>query len=280
MITTAEAMRNLQRVRFDKLGTLYFEHGTTTSPQISSIPIWDETELFDQDAERRFVGTVGPFDTTQEFLKHQLRRFDKGKELIPYQLGVGTLLSLLVEYLPFSAKSAPATNYPETFVLSPPDFNFRYVLFDDSGNLTGILDRDNVRTVPRFAGWTSYPPWLMMDWQPSWGEGDGKDSAADFERYREFYAERMGQLLDGAGDFRFTRKSHLFSSIVGACGDSCSDSFVVQRVLKIVLGDKYESDFEERMGSGGRDNAARKGSRAFSSLMDGCTGEDLPSVVL
>jgi hypothetical protein len=87
-----------------------------------------------------------------------------------------------------------------------------------------------------------------MDWQPFWGEGDGKDSAADYERYRKFYAGKMEQLLHGSEHDRYTRKSHLFSSIVSACGDSMSDSFVVQRILKIVLDDEYEYDYEERIG--------------------------------
>jgi len=250
MITTAEAMCQLQNLRFNKLGTLSFETETTDYPQVGSIPIWDEGELFDVDAERRFVGTVGPFDTSQDFFRYQLKRFVKGEKLIPYQLGVGKLLSLLIDYLPFSSKSTTATDSPETFVLAPPDFNFRNVLVDESGKLVGILDWDNVRTVPRYAGWASYPPWLMMDWQPFWGEGDGKDSAADYERYRKFYAGKMEQLLHGSEHDRYTRKSHLFSSIVSACGDSMSDSFVVQRILKIVLDDEYEYDYEERIGKG------------------------------
>ncbi|KAI9875617.1 MAG: hypothetical protein M1830_008204 [Pleopsidium flavum] len=254
MSTTAEAMCHLQNLHFDKLGTLYFETETTQNPQVGSMPAWDEGELLDVNAERRFMGMVGPFDTSQDFLKYQLRRFDKVKKLIPYQLGVGKLLSLLIDYLPFSSKSTAATDPPETFVLSPPDFNFRNVLVDESGKLTGILDWDNVRTVPRYAGWASYPPWLMMDWQPFWGEGDGKDSAADYERHRRFYAEKIGQLLHGSGDYKYTLKSHLFNSIVSACGDSMSDSFVVQRILKIVLGDEYDYDYEERIGKGNWDS--------------------------
>ena len=52
----------------------------------------------------------------------------------------------------------------------------------------------------------------------------------------------MERLLRGPGDHKYTRKSHLFSSIVGACGDSMMDSFVVQRILNIVLGEEFEHD--------------------------------------
>lgn len=47
---------------------------------------------------------------------------------------------MLIDYLPFSSKSTTATDSPETFVLAPPDFNFRNVLVDESGKLVGILD--------------------------------------------------------------------------------------------------------------------------------------------
>ena len=147
----------------------------------------DEGEPFDVNAKDGYWELLDLSRPPWAFLKYELKRFKRRRgQLVPHELRTGRLLSLKVDYLPFSSRTKTTTVAPETFVPVPPDFKFRNVLVDDTGRLTGIVDWDNITTVPRYAGWASYLPWRMMDWQPFWGEGDRNDSAADYERYREF----------------------------------------------------------------------------------------------
>jgi len=65
-----------------------------------------------------------------------------------------------------SAKGRISANQEETFVLSLPDFDSQNTMIDERGNLTGIIDWDNVETVPRFLGYSSFPGWITRDWDP------------------------------------------------------------------------------------------------------------------
>ncbi|KAF8309858.1 kinase-like domain-containing protein [Amanita rubescens] len=70
------------------------------------------------------------------------------------------ILQLFLSALPDMTLDGPP------FTLCPPDFNSQNVLLDDDGIVTGIIDWDGVRTLPRQGGAAAYPTWLTEDWVP------------------------------------------------------------------------------------------------------------------
>ncbi|KAL2012730.1 hypothetical protein VTN00DRAFT_255 [Thermoascus crustaceus] len=79
----------------------------------------------------------------------------------------------------------------ETFVLALPDFDSQNIMIDERGNLTGIIDWDNVQTAPRFLGHSSFPGWITRDWDPViyyYPENKEREiSPEELRRYRQRY---------------------------------------------------------------------------------------------
>ncbi|KAK3329701.1 hypothetical protein B0H66DRAFT_35093 [Apodospora peruviana] len=76
----------------------------------------------------------------------------------------------------------------EGFVLAVPDFDSQNIMTDDQGNLTGLIDRDFVQTMPRCLGYSRYPGWITRDWNPlmfGWPGSSRENSPEELERYRK-----------------------------------------------------------------------------------------------
>jgi hypothetical protein len=52
------------------------------------------------------------------------------------------------------------------FFLSHPDFGYQNILVDAEGNVTGIIDWDDVTVGPRQSAFARYPSWITRDWDP------------------------------------------------------------------------------------------------------------------
>jgi hypothetical protein len=127
----------------------------------------------------------------------------------------------------------------ETFVLVPPDFNWQNILVDEQGNITGLLDWDEVYTQPRFAGFASSPMWITRDYLSAGYEwhGDVGNSDWDLARYRKMYSQFMCEAMNGKGNCKFTHKSHHFQLVQYACEKENKMSWVaVENILKPILG--------------------------------------------
>jgi hypothetical protein len=59
----------------------------------------------------------------------------------------------------------PALSGPP-FVLAHTDLNFQNILVDGEGNVTGIIDWDDMLVGPRQSGCCQYPSWITRDWDP------------------------------------------------------------------------------------------------------------------
>jgi aminoglycoside phosphotransferase (APT) family kinase protein len=201
--TLAEAMSQLQKFQFDKIGSLQFNNGTD-SIEIGPCYMWDEGHFSDEDwGENITVKPFGPFKTSQSYLEYCLNNDGCTGHKDPYKLGIGSrkLLAVMISCLPCPRKSLLAG---EKFVLSLPDFNPQNILIDERGNLTGITDWENVQTVPRFLGYSSFPSWITRDWDPLMYhypvDGVQENSPEELKQYRRRYNRRMKELLNGKGD--------------------------------------------------------------------------------
>ncbi|KAN0083177.1 hypothetical protein V8E54_002265 [Elaphomyces granulatus] len=234
--TVAQAMSQLQKFQFDKIGSLQFNSGTD-SIEIGPCYKWDDGQIGDENYGKiAIIEQFGPFNTSQSYLEYFVKHNERTGKPDPYRLGIGSqkLLSMMIPCLPCPRKSFLAR---EKFVLSLPDFNPQNILIDERGNLTGIIGWGNVQTVPRFLGYSSFPSWITRDWGPVMynPKSDKENSPEELDKYRRWYNRRMEELLNGNGDSVFTIKSHIFEAIAIAAMDDVCRLCIVMKIVEQVI---------------------------------------------
>lgn len=223
LTTLAEAMAQLRRFRYEKIGSLQFEGEADGKVTIGPCYDWKD------DDEGITVKAAGPFSTSRSYL---LNDFDNLDEDDPYAVGAHKLTAMMVPHLP------SPTNGAETFVLRPPDFDSQNIMIDEQGRLTGIIDWDNVQTFPSFVGYSSYPSWLTRDWDPlmyGWPGSNEEDSPAELARYREHYRQKMEEALGQEGDWEGTKKSHVFEAVCIAAQTEMCRLEIVRKFVQHVF---------------------------------------------
>lgn len=213
----AQAMSQLNRLQFDKIGSLRAS-SQSSGHDIGPCYDWDE-------AEDRTVGVAssGPFLTTISFLKGFWAPTNNKS---PYAVGAAKLLEEMLPFLPHSSE----------YVLALPDFDSQNVIADEEGNVTGLIDWDNVQTVPSFIGCLRYPGWITRDWDPlmyGWPQ-DTENSPDELQKYRAYYLYEMKQALkpQGSDDYRLTEKSHIFEAFWIAVSNVANRTGICQKFVE------------------------------------------------
>lgn len=155
--TLAQALSQLQKFHFSKIGSLEFGSDNKTaenSVNIGPFYEWNEGTFDDDDYGRNLqIDEFRPFeDSKSSYLRHCMNRCRAPTKQSPLCTGSRMILDTMISCLPYSStKGIPrrSANEKETFVLSLPDFDSQNIMIDERGNLTGIIDWDNVQTVPR-----------------------------------------------------------------------------------------------------------------------------------
>ncbi|KAK9428614.1 hypothetical protein V1505DRAFT_357644 [Lipomyces doorenjongii] len=233
--TLAQAMSQLQKFQFDKIGSLEFDNGTVgNSITIGPCYRWDEGILGDEDYGKDLrVQEFGPFESSKSYLRHWVSHYGDARKQSPLALGSRMILDMMISCLPLSTKSV-STNQ-ESFVLSLPDFDSQNIMIDERGNLTGIIDWDNVQAVPRFIGYLSFPGWITRDWDPIVyyypANKERENSPEELKRYRRRYNSNMQEILQRKGDARFVNKSHVFEAVAIAATDDVRRLEIARKVV-------------------------------------------------
>ena len=233
--TLARAMSQLQKFQFPMIGSLESEDGIPESrTKIGPCYRWDEGIFGDENYGMNLqVDEFGPFQTSKSYLRHHARHYSNPTKKSQLATGSRALLDLIISALPSSTERASSNR--ETFVLSLPDFDSQNVMVDDQGNLTGLIDWDNVQTVPGFLGYASFPGWITRDWDPiiySYPiNKDRENSPEELKRYRQRYNSKMQELLHGNGDARFAHKSHIFEAVTIAAYDDVRRLEIVRKIV-------------------------------------------------
>lgn len=163
----------------------------------------------------------------------------------PYRDGKQKTMELLLRCLGKLDASFPG------YVLCPPDFDSQNILVDDQGNVTGLVDWDLIKTMPRYVGYTAYPKFLTMDWDPlnrDWNlpkQFRFAESTAALARYRSHYGKELDQALHGQQDCGLTQRSHIIGAIWFAANESLYCSDICMKFLSAVksVRDSTERDF-------------------------------------
>lgn len=216
----AQAMSQLNRLRFNKIGSLVssFQSG---DHNLGPCYDWGETGG-DGTAS---VTSSGPFSTATCFIEHFWAPTNWKS---PHAIGAGKVLEEMLPLLPHSSK----------YVLAPPDYDSQNVMADEQGNITGVIDWDNVQTVPDFIGCLRYPGWITRDWDPlmyGWPQYR-ENSPAQLQKYRAYYLDEMKLALKpwGSGDYKLTEKSHIFEAFWIAMSNGRNRTSICEKFVEEV----------------------------------------------
>jgi hypothetical protein len=101
----------------------------------------------------------GPYQSTHVYLQDQIAD-ELEKETRT------TVISELQLLRTFAGMIPDSTFDGAPFFLSHPDFGYQNILVDAEGNVTGIIDWDDVTIGPRQSAFARYPSWITRDWDP------------------------------------------------------------------------------------------------------------------
>ena len=261
--TIAEAMSQLRKFQFNKIGSLVLTDKVEPYNKISIGPIYDFDEGDPDDenyGEEIKVEQSGPFKSSMSYL---LYSFESAQGLDPYHWGLAAykIVKRMLSHLPRSSLSPYSTCRAETFVLSLPDFDSQNVMIDEEGNLTGLIDWDNAQTYPRFLGYCCYPGFITRDWDPimyGYPQEENENSPEELTRYRKIYFDKMAQMLDGKGDTMFVAKSHIFENLSIASSSDMNRRDIIRKVLREVLPDQDPYALMSDLGEGKLDAKVMK----------------------
>lgn len=215
----AKAMSQLQKLHFENIGSL-LPSSQGGGNCIGSCYDWDEAE-----DGTISVTSSGPFSTTESFLQNFWAPANEKSE---YAIGAAKVLEAMLPHLPHTSE----------YVLAMPDFDSQNVMADEEGNITGLIDWDNVQTVPSFIGCLRYPGWITRDWDPlmyGWPIlKDNENSPEDLQKYRENYLNEMKKALDsvGSSDYIITKNSHMFEAFWIAVSNGLNRTAICQKFVE------------------------------------------------
>ncbi|KMU72499.1 hypothetical protein CISG_09452 [Coccidioides immitis RMSCC 3703] len=100
-----------------------------------------------------------------------------------------------------------------TFVVGLPDFNWQNIMTDDAGNVTSIVDWDNVQTKTGRLWYSTIPRWIATDWNPALYRLSTypllEHSLERLGHYQEFYRRKMEEVLQTVDSKVFTEIADL-----------------------------------------------------------------------
>ncbi|KAF2731587.1 hypothetical protein EJ04DRAFT_566695 [Polyplosphaeria fusca] len=165
--------------------------------------------------------------------------------------GMRKVFDAVIGCAPFSPAEDPERS--ETFVLRHHDLDFQNILCNPyTGEVTGIIDWQGVRAVPRCIGYPAAPAFLLCDWFSDYDI----DVDAHMPWYLDFYRSAYAKVMNAQnGCGKYTMKSHIYATVLGLlygsnkCQPSVGD--FVKKVVREISGFRHldEKDVLDRLGS-------------------------------
>ncbi|KAK4219502.1 hypothetical protein QBC37DRAFT_410181 [Rhypophila decipiens] len=214
LTSVAQSMAQLKELRAHQIGSLQMDdkwHVTTG-------PCYHYKQQ--EDGSTSTIESGGPFDTIKSYLLHYFQwpkntagELDKGPEA---RAAISVISMALQKFHLHHHEKEPSEKF--MFGLAPPGFDSQNIMVDDQGNLTGVLDWDLVRVLPRCVGYIRYPGWITRDWNPlasdseNWPDADELERE-ELERYRKHYNQALGDALYRSKDWKLNKNSHIWEAI-------------------------------------------------------------------
>lgn len=171
----------------------------------------------------------GPFDTQREYLSALLNSATGG-----------TIKPNYLVFLMLNEEIADSRYNLGPFSLCHPDLNYHNVFVDDeSGEISALIDWDDLSSRPLQVGALAYPEWLMADWDPTMYQDLKQvgpfDSVEDLHLYRTVYLDAV-RAFGGDICADVTRNSHVMSALITALTFPPSRVGIMLQLGKLVFG--------------------------------------------
>ncbi|KAJ7120939.1 kinase-like domain-containing protein, partial [Mycena epipterygia] len=234
-------MSQLSSHEFSSIGQLVIDP-TTHAHSVG--PLYPSSDAISE-GETSPEPTCGPYQSTHVYLHSQIAlQLDAARTT--------TVISDLQLLRTFAGMIPdPAFDGPP-FFLSHPDFGYQNILVDEEGNVTGIIDWDDVIVGPRQSAFARYPSWITRDWDPMMygyreasesGDTDAgdlsrealrEDSPETLSRFRDEYLAVFTRLNSYHG--QLTRHSHLLEALEIAVQLPFTRANILDKLTKYVYG--------------------------------------------
>lgn len=174
-------------------------------------------------------GPLGPFKTQREYFE-ALRASEMVGLRSPELDFLGMFMGI---YLDPKYDAGP-------FTLGHADLTCHNIFIDDvSGEVTAIIDWDNLAVLPPQLGAFAYPSWLVADWDPVSYEiyrgANQHDRVEDLHEYRSVYVDAVrAHSGDVAADI--TRNSHITAALNAALRQLHGMGDIVYQLGKLYCG--------------------------------------------
>ncbi|KAF8968817.1 hypothetical protein BDZ97DRAFT_1798229 [Flammula alnicola] len=145
-------MSQLRAFEFPTIGSLDYDPESHSHIVVPLLPSLD-------DIANGVTTTSGPYNTAHVYLLGEITRKFSSAPSTDHKVSLA-VLRMFAGSLPDETLDGPP------FVLSMPDFGYQNVFVDDNGNVTGLIDWDDIIVGPRQGGYARYPSWITRDWDP------------------------------------------------------------------------------------------------------------------
>ena len=244
--TVATAMTQLRQFQFNRIGSLQFDSDSLNPTNIGPLIELDQAAQLAREREDNPIEfmyrKMGPFNTSREYFEALLNMQEIPED--PFSKGIHQLLQMMIQCIPRSV-SGKSDDGSESFVLAYPDLQDYSVLISEEGTLTGLIDWQNVHTVPRCIGYSRYPSWITKEWNPLIyrcvpQNVRPENSPEELEYYRRRYNEKMKMLEIEPTDF--STKSHLYEAVwIAALRPIFTDGIIKKIFLYLFPEDTQEN---------------------------------------
>ncbi|PVI06653.1 hypothetical protein DM02DRAFT_709268 [Periconia macrospinosa] len=212
----ARAMSGLKRLEFSRLGNVSFDQD---SSQYFMTNHW--LEKYNGDGTR-YMEAMPVYKNSKDYWTSNLWKDLRSDTSIDdpdfaNQVGLCQLMTMIVTSEAFKNACFNKSNQ-ESYVLMHADLDLQNIICDpETGEVTGIIDWDNCRAVPRNIGYASLPLFLIRDWHPGSQFKTNLPTSCEAIKYRDVFTAAMKESIgDTNGDARFTRKSGMYQAVLAA----------------------------------------------------------------
>ncbi|KAF2638272.1 hypothetical protein P280DRAFT_520292 [Massarina eburnea CBS 473.64] len=222
----AETMSGLGAVSFDRTGVLE-GYSPLQQARVGHVYTWhyDGVNKHNDGQAWEHLKTQPTFDSAKRYYEYFfaarfpfLERSDSqeshDKEEAGMMDGIRELMRMILQ-IPSFQKSCTGDQTQETMVLKHDDLNFQNIMCDNTGQVTGIIDWDKARIVPRNIGYAALPLFFIPDYFSGFGANDRRlqMTISDLDKYRRLYAETMIEKTGPDGDGKITLNSGWYQAI-------------------------------------------------------------------
>jgi hypothetical protein len=230
-------------LQFDSIGSLAFENDVVFPHVEAMVQMKSGYEnLLNGEEVWGTAPLCGSFKSTKEYLLAMLE-FEKEEKFTDAEF---CLLRQASSSIPPFLDTAPAVS------LGHPDCNYQNIFTSDEGEITGIIDWDGTRTLPRALSFARYPSWITKDWDPAkygYDEPDcrDEDSPAQLLSYRRKYAASMEKfhLPEENYSVHDTTLSQILEAVEIAVEDTVCRPWILKRLLEFAFDGKVPFTIEQ-----------------------------------